>query len=39
MEASRNPKETVGSLRAKEKEISTLQQELFTKKKEYFTSE
>lgn len=37
MEASRNPEETVGSLREKQKELSTLHQELQTKREEFFT--
>ena len=37
MEASRNPEETVGNLREKEKQISMLKQELMAKKKEFFT--
>lgn len=36
MEASRNPTETVGDLHAKEKEISSLKQEILTKRKEFF---
>ncbi len=38
MEASRNPVETVGSLREKGKELGALQQELQTKKKEFLTN-
>lgn len=38
MEASRNPVETVGSLREKGKELGSLQQELQTKKKEFLTN-
>ena len=37
MESTRNPAETIGSLREKEKELATLKQELLTKREDFFT--